>query len=75
MVKKIIKLFFVIIIISLPFLILLVINRFYPSFIRTVISDFENITHNREVAAVIAMILFYAVPVFILLKIYERFNK
>ncbi len=73
--KRIIRYLFLVLIIVLPFFILLMINRFYPKFPKNVIFFFEGIIHNREIAAVIAMFLFYALPVFVLIKIYEYFKK
>jgi len=34
-------------------------------------SLFESFFHSKEIAAIISMILFYAIPIFFLLKIYQ----
>ena len=73
--KRNINYFFLILIIVLPFLMLLLINRYYPNCSKNVIIFFEGIIHNKELAAVLAMLVFYALPVYILIKIYEKINK
>ncbi|MBC6712403.1 hypothetical protein [Treponema sp. Marseille-Q3903] len=73
--KRIIKYLFLVIISALPFFMLLMINSCYPKFPKNVMFFFERITHNRDIAAIISMLLFYALPVFVLLKIYEYIKK
>ena len=73
--KKIINYLFLVLIIVLPFFILLMITKCYPKFSRNLLFFFEDIIHNREAAAVIAMLLFYALPVFLLIKLYEYIKK
>lgn len=71
MVKKIINYMCIILINFFVFGMNLFLNKRYPEVIKKIMSLFESFFHSKEIAAIISMILFYAIPIFFLLKIYQ----